>query len=140
MKYVTIFNLIKTKYVNKMFKVSIVKGIGPVLSITIRNKTFYLCFCHRRKDRTIHIFGLGNYLCARCQGLFFGYIIGFILRLIGLQLSLIISLIFVFPLLMDGFTQLFGYRESNNVIRFITGFLASIGLICFNLDFYSWGL
>ena len=121
-----------------MFKVYKVKNIGPVLSITIRNKTFYLCFCHRRKDRTIHIFGLGKYLCARCQGLLIGMAFGIMLRLLGLRFSLIISLIFVSPLLIDGFTQLFKYRESNNILRFITGFLASVGIICCNMSLNFW--
>ena len=35
------------------------------------------------------------------------------------------------PVGIDGFTQLLGFRESNNNLRFITGFVGGIGLIIF---------
>jgi uncharacterized membrane protein len=35
------------------------------------------------------------------------------------------------PAAADGFTQLFGWRESNNNLRFLTGFIGGIGLIIF---------
>lgn len=33
------------------------------------------------------------------------------------------------PCAIDGFTQLFEYRESNNILRLITGLLGGVGLI-----------
>jgi len=32
------------------------------------------------------------------------------------------------PTFMDGSTQLFGFRESNNLLRLITGLIGGIGL------------
>ena len=32
------------------------------------------------------------------------------------------------PAIIDGLTQLFEYRESNNLLRFITGILGGLGL------------
>jgi len=34
----------------------------------------------------------------------------------------------VIPTFIDGFTQFLGYRESNNQIRFISGFFAGLGI------------
>jgi len=123
-----------------MFKISREKNIGPVVSISIKNVKLKLCFCHKLENRTINIFGLGKYLCARCQGIFIGFIVGFLLLSLGLRLSLILSISCFIPLLIDGFTQLFGYRESINSLRFTTGLLASVGLICYDLNIRSWNL
>jgi uncharacterized membrane protein len=39
------------------------------------------------------------------------------------------------PLSIDSFSQALKYRESNNALRFITGFLFGIGL-----DFFTMGI
>jgi len=40
--------------------------------------------------------------------------------------SVLILILFVLPLAIDGTTQLLGFRESNNILRIITGGLAGI--------------
>jgi len=47
------------------------------------------------------------------------------------QTLLIISVLIAIPMVMDGFTQLLGERESTNFIRLITGFFAGIGVVVF---------
>jgi uncharacterized membrane protein len=34
----------------------------------------------------------------------------------------------IIPVLLDGLTQFFGFRESNNALRFTTGLIAGLGL------------
>jgi uncharacterized membrane protein len=101
--------------------------------IMVRKK-FGLCFCHHRPDRSIWFFGLEKYLCARC----FGIILGFGLALIINQwrsFDLFIAFFLIIPLLLDGFTQAFGLRESNNLLRLITGVLMGFAIppLCYGL-------
>lgn len=80
--------------------------------------------CHRISDRSFFLEGRQFHVCARCTGL-----------LVGLPFSLLLFpvrawcpyLFIVFSgfLLLDGFTQFFGWRNSNNKFRFITGMLTS---------------
>jgi len=103
------------------FECAMDEQLGPILYIQIRNRKYGLCFCHRRKDRSINFFGLENYLCSRCIGLLFGGIFGIILLLIRIEIPIILLILLTIPMLIDGFTQLFYWRESNNVIRFFSG-------------------
>jgi uncharacterized membrane protein len=41
-------------------------------------------------------------------------------------MSLIFAVAFMLPLIVDGLTQLVGYRESNNQLRLLTGVLFGI--------------
>ena len=41
---------------------------------------------------------------------------------------LIFATLLIIPTAIDGLTQLFEYRESNNVLRFITGLIGGIGI------------
>jgi uncharacterized membrane protein len=104
------------------------KEIGPILFITIYNKKYGLCFCHRRKDRSVKFYGLENYLCSRCMGLLFGGILGILLMWIRIEISIFLLILLMSPLIIDGFLQLFSIRESNNFIRLITGFGLGLSL------------
>lgn len=55
---------------------------------------------------------------------------GVSLILIRQKIPLVIGVILCLPLVFDGFSQLLGYRESNNLIRFITGFLFGLVVAC----------
>lgn len=104
------------------FEYAMDEQLGPILYIQIRNRKYGLCFCHRNKDRSIFFFGLENYLCSRCMGLLFGGILGILLMWIRIEIPIILLILLMFPMLIDGFLQLFNYRESNNFFRLITGF------------------
>ena len=82
--------------------------------------------CHRRIDRSIKISNYTFPLCARCSGILLGY---FILPLLFIQSQIIkwwfIPLLMI-PLLIDGFTQKWNWRESNNSLRITTGILFGI--------------
>lgn len=99
-----------------------------------------LVFCHRRKDRTFKIRNKYFPVCSRCTGIYIGVLIFFLLNIIyhleyNLELFLI-SLTLMLPTAIDGTTQLFGWRESRNSIRFITGLVAGIGYGLFLIVFY----
>lgn len=102
--------------------------IGPMLCFECRGKTFCFCFCHRRKDRSITLFGYTIPLCARCTGLVFGLLPGLYFSLAHTPFPIFFSLTLVFPLVLDGGLQYLGYRNSNNLTRLITGVMFVIGL------------
>ncbi len=96
---------------------------------------FSRIICHRIPSRCIKINGLVLPLCARCLGFYSSLIIGFILSLLfGIahlfekKEMLVLVIIFVSPLAIDGITQLFRFRESNNYLRLTTGLVA--GFVC----------
>jgi uncharacterized membrane protein len=77
-------------------------------------------------------------LCARCTGLYSGLIFGFLViiliqnisggfELTTFQLGLILA-IGVGPFAIDGITQLWGWRKSNNYLRLVTGLVCGITL------------
>jgi len=106
-----------------------IPNYGPVLEISFLKKNFFLFICHHMKERSIPFFGIENILCARCFGICLGVALGLTLFFLNLKLPLILSILFILPLLIDGFTQLFGLRISNNFLRLTTGILFSIGII-----------
>lgn len=44
-----------------------------------------------------------------------------------IHLNLVISIIFIIPTLADGLTQAYLKRESNNLLRLLTGIMSGIG-------------
>lgn len=78
--------------------------------------------CHQSRERSYY---LGNYqlpVCARCQGLYIGYLLGLFIFLPALSL--------LFPLTyIDGFIQLKTRYVSTNFRRLSTGLLSGIAFI-----------
>ena len=96
---------------------------------------FFRLICHQSPDRCIKINEKPMPICARCTGFYAGLVIGtvinfFIRTIIYMYWLHIIIIVFIglAPMVIDGFTQLKGLRESNNTFRLITGFLA--GFTC----------
>lgn len=90
--------------------------------------------CHGIESRCFHLGGVPMPVCARCTGLYVGFLIGIglvgafrKLQRVPIPSALIIAL--VLPLVVDGVTQALGVRTSSNELRFFTGLLAgSAGL------------
>jgi uncharacterized membrane protein len=78
--------------------------------------------CHRREDRSFHIFRKRLPLCARCLSIVMGYVATPFLLVLNLRIPWYGLLLLIIPMLVDGYTQKWGWRESNNWLRFITGF------------------
>lgn len=72
-------------------------------------------------------------MCARDIALYGGLLIGGllfgILRKHIRPISLLVYALFLLPLVVDGGTQLIGWRESTWVLRLITGLIAGLGTI-----------
>ncbi|PMC36779.1 hypothetical protein CJ195_15250 [Bacillus sp. UMB0899] len=83
--------------------------------------------CHRIPERCIHFNGKPMNLCTRCFAMLLGYMCTPIALAINIVVPFWISIIMAIPLLIDGFTQRWGWRQSSNSIRFITGILFGIG-------------
>jgi len=94
-----------------------------------KKKLGFALLCHRRPERSFTILGRESPLCSRCTGLTIG-VLGFIvLALLSLQIPLSAGLALMVPMLIDGGSQLFNMRESNNALRFMTGLFFAFGLM-----------
>ena len=80
--------------------------------------------CHRISDRSFFLKGRQFHVCARCTGLLAGLPFSLLLFPVRAWCPYVFIVFSVF-LLVDGFTQFFGWRNSNNKIRFITGMLTA---------------
>ncbi|MDR0373678.1 MAG: DUF2085 domain-containing protein [Nitrososphaerota archaeon] len=81
------------------------------------------------ENRCIKIRNHTSFLCARCTGLVVGAVLAVTLLTLHVTPPLLMLSVICTPLLIDGFTQLFKLRKSNNPLRFISGVLFSIGAI-----------
>lgn len=88
--------------------------------------------CHRKPERSFFIKGHQFPVCARCTGFYISLIIYFIyayLFYVNYSLFLLIfAIILLIPAFVDGITQLYEYRLSNNKLRFLTGLIGGLGL------------
>lgn len=89
--------------------------------------------CHQYPSRCFYVFGSNMGLCARCFSVYSAmFILCFLFVFFDMSGSLkcrsVIALSLFIPLLFDGITQYFSLRESNNLLRLLTGFLAGIGI------------
>ena len=98
--------------------------------------------CHRIPERSFFIKGHQFPVCARCTGFYTGlafFLLYTFFSTIEYNINLLIlSIILLIPVSIDGFTQLFDLRKSNNTLRFITGFIGGIGLIIFLKIVIKW--
>ncbi len=109
------------------------EDLGPSITIKAFNYTFGFCLCHRREDRCVKFLGLEHIMCSRCLGIWLGYLLGASIFTMNFRIPIQISILMVFPMLIDGFSQNFGFRESNNILRIITGILFGTGFASFLL-------
>ena len=80
--------------------------------------------CHRIPERSFFFRGHQFPVCARCTYFIYAYF-----NYVDYDLNLLIlAIILLVPAFLDGTTQLFNFRESNNILRLITGLLGGIGL------------
>jgi len=95
--------------------------------------SFLKKICHQYPSRCFYIFGSNMGLCARCFTIyltltFYCILYSFFDLKLRPKSKLIISISLIIPLFIDGITQYYGFRQSNNFLRFITGVLAGSGL------------
>ncbi|MDI3550620.1 MAG: hypothetical protein PWQ15_1723 [Methanobacterium sp.] len=96
-------------------------------------------FCHRLPERTFRFKGHYFPVCSRCTGMYLGMLLFFIFNYFNpLYFSFTLTLLgflMILPTAIDGLTQLFGLRESNNYLRFFSGLIGGIGLLILVISF-----
>lgn len=93
-------------------------------------RLFEIIPCHRLDDRSFHFKGKKSPLCSRCMSIYSSIFILLIPMyfLIDLNINLLfLGFLLLIPLVVDGFTQLWKWRKSNNVLRTLTGIAFGIG-------------
>jgi uncharacterized membrane protein len=89
-------------------------------------------FCHQKAERSLFLNGNEMPFCTRCTAIWLGLAFGLgfmVLYTIELNEKFFIAIIFsLVPLGIDGVGQLFGFWESTNIVRLLTGLPA--GVIC----------
>ncbi|WP_209625347.1 DUF2085 domain-containing protein [Methanobacterium petrolearium] len=88
--------------------------------------------CHRIPERTFKIKGHCFPVCSRCTGFYIGsffyYIIAYFVYVEYTIFLIFLAILMTMPSLLDGFTQLIELRESNNILRLLTGLIGGVGL------------
>ena len=78
--------------------------------------------CHRLPERTFKIKNHYFPVCSRCTGIYIGafsYFIFVYFVYVQYNIAMILAaILMVLPTFSDGITQFFGFRESNNNLRF----------------------
>jgi uncharacterized membrane protein len=114
------------------------------LSISDSIGWFYSHLCHQLSFRSLFYNGIQMPVCARDLSIYVATALGLVFfRLKGLggkefKINYALTVLLFLPTAIDGFTQLFGWRESTNELRLITGFPYGIGyayLIAWGLPF-----
>lgn len=95
---------------------------------------FFSYICHQLSDRSFHIEGEQFGVCARCFGVYFGLLFGFLIYPLWRSIDniepiprywLFLSLI---PITIDWSLTIFGIWENTHLSRFITGLI--LGTAC----------
>jgi len=88
--------------------------------------------CHRMSERSFFVSGRQYHICARCTGIFWGYLASpFIVPWRHFTLYFF-PVAFTF-MIIDGITQLCKWRMSNNTLRVVSGFCFGITFLPFTL-------
>jgi uncharacterized membrane protein len=90
---------------------------------------FELVTCHRKPERSFFLKGRQFPVCARCTGIYIGYFTYPFFLFDLAYLNFYISVALIMPTVIDGLIQALSNRESNNVIRLVTGIAAGTGFI-----------
>jgi uncharacterized membrane protein len=114
----------------KLFEFKWDTRAGPVLFIDFGKRKLGLAlFCHRSPERSFTILGYTTPLCSRCVGLLMGFFSFFWMVLLNVHIPLVAVALMMMPMVVDGISQFFGFRESNNVVRLLTGFMFTFGFM-----------
>ncbi|MDN3706550.1 DUF2085 domain-containing protein [Myroides ceti] len=90
-------------------------------------RRLHITFCHRKPERSLFWRGKQFPVCARCTGIHIGYITFPLFMFNFFTLNVWWTLALILPTYIDGITQVFFKRESNNFLRVTTGLMAGIG-------------
>ena len=101
-------------------------------NLAIFSKYFFSIICHQMPERSFFILGEQLPVCARCVGIYTGWLFGVLLYAFrGAVTTKKMLAISAIPIALDALTQLTGLRESTNLLRLLTGLLFGIILALF---------
>lgn len=134
--WLLIFNVVAFLLASLPFVIPLLaaRGYGGVASWLY---TTFGLMCHQRPERSFTLFGEQMALCHRMTAIYVASFVaglGYAIvrnRLPALSFRGLIWL--SVPMAIDGFTQLFGLRESTWELRLITGSLFAFGVMWFSL-------
>lgn len=124
-----------------MKSISLSKDPVTTIWIHFMGKSVGLCICHHVPERSIPLFGIERYLCARCLGILCGLLMGGYIYMV-FQIPLSIAVVCILPLVIDGVIQAISTYESNNLLRLLTGVLFGIGIVSLEITLlnYLWNV
>ncbi|MFH1125884.1 MAG: DUF2085 domain-containing protein [Candidatus Altiarchaeota archaeon] len=104
-------------------------GVGALMY----NLVSVFMMCHQLPMRSIFIFGVQQAVCARDIGFYSGIVVAgllFLYRTPEFFRAKKFFLLTLIPIALDGITQtLLNLRESNNLLRILTGFIFGFGFM-----------
>lgn len=99
----------------------------------------YHATCHQLPERSLFISGYKMAVCSRCFAIYVAFLFGGIafnfFRKKLKPWDLKYYVLFCIPMALDGFTQLFGFRESTNELRILTGVIFGLGSALYVLPY-----
>ncbi len=97
-------------------------------------------FCHQYPERSFEADGLYFSVCSRDTGIYLGLIFTLIVLLVMCARmknkpaamppvwAVVVSILLILPMAVDGARSYLGLRETNNVLRYTSGYLCGAGL------------
>ena len=89
----------------------------------------HLVSCHRMPSRSFFFRGKQFPVCARCTGTYLGFLSAPLFIFDVIYFNWLWSILLILPTVIDGLTQAYMNRESNNILRLITGLMYGVGLM-----------
>lgn len=84
--------------------------------------------CHQMPDRSFFYEGKQFPVCARCTGVFIGHITAVIFGVCRVSINSMLAIMCLSVMGLDWGIQAFGFKDSTNKRRLITGFFGGLGL------------
>ena len=106
---------------------------GMFIAISSDIFWFFSYFCHQLPERSLFLNNIQMPVCARCATIYIATAVGLVFfRLKGygkkeFRMNWPLFVLLFLPVALDGFTQLFGWRESTNLLRLATGIPYGLG-------------
>ena len=114
--------------INSIISFSFNSHYWLVITVKTEKRTFFLCFCHRRADRSFFLKGRQFPLCSRCTGILTGCVTAIVFTTLSWIPDPSASVVLLAPLVFDGTGQALGLWTSTNVRRLITGILGGFAI------------
>jgi uncharacterized membrane protein len=135
-RWLLVFNIVAFVLASMPFVIPFLASQGYETLASWLFTTFGL-MCHQMPERSFTLFGEQMALCHRMSSIYAASFVGGITYALVRNrlppLSFRALFLFSVPMALDGFTQLFGLRESVWELRMITGSLFAIGVMWFAL-------